>query len=230
MGETFEPGRRWRLPARTVFEGRFVRLEPLDPLRHGPDLFVATAGHDRLWDYLSYGPFPSEAAFVAWAQESAAGADPMFFALVDRRTDKACGFCTLMRIVPAHGCIEIGNICHGPAIQRTPLTTEAMHLLFSHVMSDLGYRRLEWKCNALNMPSRNAALRLGFTFEGIFRQHMVTRQKNRDTAWFSIIDSEWPVLDRAMGNWLAPSNFDADGRQVRRLGDLIAAERGETRS
>ena len=209
-------------PARTILEGRYVRLEPLDLARHGDALYEASSGPqaESLFRYLFESPFETRAAFDAWAAGAAASEDPLAFAVVDRATERAEGRASLMRIDPAHGVIETGSILFGPRLARTRGATEAIFLQAAHVFDELGYRRLEWKCNALNEPSRRAALRLGFTYEGSFRQHMVVKGESRDTAWFSITDAEWPRLKRAFGAWLDPSNFDGDGRQVRTLASL----------
>jgi RimJ/RimL family protein N-acetyltransferase len=212
-------------PTRTTLEGRYVRLEPLDPARHGDALYEAGSGPEAesLFRYLFESPFGTRAAFDAWAERAAAGEDPLAFAVVDKATGRAEGRASLMRIDPAHGVIETGSILFGPRLARTRGATEAIHLLGSYVFDDLGYRRFEWKCNALNEPSRRAALRLGFTYEGLFRRHMVVKGESRDTAWFAMVDTEWPRLKAALEAWLEPSNFDSDGRQLRTL----ASFRGE---
>lgn len=213
-------------PERVVLEGRFCRLEPLDAERHTADLYDANQADDgRGWTYLGYGPFASQADYREWVAKAAASEDPLFYAIIEARSGRAVGVATLMRIDPANGVIEVGNIKYAPALQRTPAATEAMFLLMRYVFDELGYRRYEWKCDSLNGPSRAAALRLGFTFEGIFRQAVVYKGRNRDTAWFSIIDGEWPALKRAYEDWLAPANLEADGRQRRRLADFIAEAR-----
>lgn len=211
-------------PARAPLEGRFVRLEPLDPAIHGDDLFAASTVADagERFRYLFEAPPATRAEFGAWLDRAAASEDPLHFAVIDRATGRAAGRQTLMRIEPAHGVIEIGNIYWGPAIARRPAATEALYLFARHVFDDLGYRRFEWKCNALNAPSRSAALRFGFAFEGIFRQHMVVKGQNRDTAWYAMIDAEWPMLRRAYEAWLEASNFDAEGMQRLRLSALTA--------
>lgn len=206
-------------PERTVLAGRFVRLEPLDPTRHGASLWQETHAAEGAarFQYLFEAPFADEAAFRAHLARKAASGDPLFFAIVEAATGRAIGYETLMRIDPAHRCIEVGNILYGQSLQRTPGATEAQYLLMKYVFDGLGYRRFEWKCNALNAPSRRAAERFGFTFEGVFRQHMIVRGRNRDTAWFSILDSEWPAARAAFERWLAPENFCADGTQRRTL-------------
>jgi RimJ/RimL family protein N-acetyltransferase len=208
-------------PQRQPLTGRFVRLEPLDPGQHGDDLWLALQGPDpALWDYLPYGPFASREAFDAWLVGNAQSADPLFFSVIDLSSGRAVGLLSYLRITPKDGCIEIGHIAFGQAMQRTPGSTEAVWLLARHVFDDLGYRRLEWKCNALNARSMRAAERLGFVYEGLFRQHMVSKGHNRDTAWFAIIDGEWPARRTAFERWLAADNFGAKGRQKRRLEQL----------
>src|SRR5206468_942440 len=203
-------------PGRVVLEGRDVRIEPLDPLRHGDSLFESTARpeHDALWTYMFDGPFADRAAFDESLARLAASADPLYSAIVDRASSRAAGRAALMRIEPAHRVIEVGSIVYSPRLQRTRGATEAMYLLARYVFDVLGYRRYEWKCNALNAGSRSAALRLGFTFEGIFRQHLIIKGRSRDTAWFSMLDSEWPERKSRFERWLAPENFDPDGRQL----------------
>jgi len=198
-------------PGRAAIEGDRVRLEPLDPARHAEDLFAAAQGDDALWDYLPYGPFADVGALTEHLRAQAASEDPLFFAVVV--DGAAVGVVSYLRIEPAHGCIEIGHIWFGAPLQRTPAATETIYLLARHAFDDLGNRRLEWKCDAANARSRRAAERFGFTFEGVFRQHMIVKGRNRDTAWFSLLDSEWPAARAAFEAWLAPANFDADGRQ-----------------
>ena len=210
------------LPARRVIVGRFVRLEPLDAGVHGPTLWRNVQGADAVWDYLFDGPYASEADLAASLAAKAASTDPLFWAIVDGASGEAVGYATLMRHDPAHLSIEVGNILFTPALQRRPGATEAMALLAGYAFDGLGYRRYEWKCNALNAPSRSAAERLGFTFEGVFRQHMIVKGRNRDTAWYSMLDREWPSARRAFELWLSPENFDAAGRQRRALADLRA--------
>jgi len=200
-------------------DGRLVRLEPLEADRHAVELHEAFQGHDALWDYMPYGPFTSGAAYHRWAREREAGEDPRFFVLRDAATGKPGGIASFLRITPEAGSIEVGHICISPAMQRSAAATEAMFLMMKWAF-DAGYRRYEWKCNAQNLASRRAAQRLGFSFEGVFRQHMIIKGRNRDTAWFSVIDSEWPALSEAFSLWLAPGNFDANGHQRERLSDL----------
>ena len=193
-------------------------MEPVAP-RHSQDLFAAFA-LDRAganWAYLPYGPFETLEAFETWMAETVFGRDPQFYAFVSVATGRAQGLAALMRMVPDHGVIEVGHIHLSPLVQRTAAATEGLYLLMRHAMTDLGYRRFEWKCNALNTASRRSAERLGFTFEGVFRQAHVFKGRNRDTAWFSFLDSEWPRIDAGFQAWLHPDNFDADGRQIRPL-------------
>ena len=214
-------------PARdTVLEGRSVRLAPLDPTSQADALYDNAHGpeRDRLFLYLSPTPFPDRASFRAYLEKSAASEDPLFLAILDRATGELLGHATYMRIEPAHRVIEVGNILYTPKLQRTPAATEAMYLMARHAFEDLGYRRYEWKCNALNAPSRQAAERYGFTFEGVFRQHMIVKGRNRDTAWYAMLDAEWPVRRRAFERWLDPANFDADGRQRVSLSALNARD------
>ncbi len=210
-------------PQKTELEGRFVRIEPLDPERHGRHLWQEMAGHDPLWTYMAYGPFQDQASFQTWLESRAKLEDPLSFAIIEKTSGRALGIATLMEIRPAMGVIEIGHILFSPAMQRTPCSTEAVFLLMRYAFDTLGYRRFEWKCNNDNAPSRSAAVRFGFTFEGVFRQHMIVKGRNRDTAWFSILDSEWPQRKQAFETWLAESNFDEQGRQRARLSALIAS-------
>ncbi|HUY74458.1 MAG TPA: GNAT family protein [Candidatus Dormibacteraeota bacterium] len=212
-----------RAVERSPLEGELVRLEPVDPARHGRDLFEASRHADGIWTYLAYGPFESFESFTEWLEARAASTDPLFFAVVDRQARAARGMASYMRMAPGDGVIEIGHIWFAPPLQRTRQATEAIFLLARHAFDDLGYRRLEWKCDSLNAPSRRAAERFGFTYEGIFRQHMVIKDRNRDTAWFSIIDGEWPSRRAAFEQWLAPSNFDKHGKQLRSLTEIRAA-------
>jgi RimJ/RimL family protein N-acetyltransferase len=202
-------------PVRTTLRGRLVTLLPLDPLAHGDALYDATRGDagDRLWLYLFEGPFPDRVAFDLHLRRMAASEDPLFLAILDGTSGTAVGYAAYMRIEPTHRVIEVGSILYTPRLQQTALATEAMYLMARHVFDDLGYRRYEWKCNALNAPSRRAALRFGFTFEGIFRHHMIVKGRNRDTAWFSMLDSEWPARKANFERWLDPANFGSDGRQ-----------------
>jgi len=205
---------------RVALEGELVRLELVDLARHAGQLFAAQSSAPELWEYLPYGPFESEAAFRVWLTERAATSDPMFYAIIERISGRALGMASFLRVEPGHGVIEVGHIWYSPALQRTRLATDAMYVMARHVFDDLGYRRYEWKCNALNEPSRRAAVRLGFTFEGVFRQHMVVKGENRDTAWYSMLHTEWPAAKAAFEAWLRPENFDSAGRQLRSLADL----------
>jgi RimJ/RimL family protein N-acetyltransferase len=211
-----------RAPARIALNGDLVRLEVLDPDRHAESLYTSshTPGAERLWEHLPYGPFAGQDEFIAWLNECASSADPLFFAVVDWKSMRALGMASFLRIVPQHGVIEIGHIWFAPVLQRTRQATEAIFLLASEAFDNLGYRRLEWKCDSLNIPSRRAADRFGFTFEGIFRQHMIVKGRNRDSAWFSMTDGEWTLRRAAFKAWLAPENFDDQGRQRKSLSDV----------
>jgi RimJ/RimL family protein N-acetyltransferase len=201
------------LPRREPMQGRTVTLEPLNASRHAAPLWNAVQGHDEVWQWLFDGPYANEADFTAAIARKQADTGQIFYAIVPAETGQAAGYASYLRMEPAHGVIEVGNILLSPSLQRTTAATEAMYLMARHVFEDLGYRRYEWKCNALNAPSRRAAQRLGFTFEGIFRQHMVIKGRNRDTAWFAMLDSEWPARKQAFEAWLDPGNFDVEGRQ-----------------
>jgi RimJ/RimL family protein N-acetyltransferase len=219
---------RWvppAMPARQVIDGQTVVLEPLNADAHAADLHRAFGRHDALWDYMPYGPFTSAASYHRWAKEMAPAADPMFFVLRSRETGHCGGVASYLRITPAAGSIEVGHICISPELQRSRVATEAMYLMMKAAF-EAGYRRYEWKCDARNKPSRRAAQRLGFSYEGTFRQATVVKGRNRDTAWFSVIDSEWPALSEAYLAWLSPKNFDAAGRQRERLSDLTGLVRG----
>jgi RimJ/RimL family protein N-acetyltransferase len=199
-----------------TLRGHFGAVEKLDAGRHGPDLWPLLRGHDPVWTYMSYGPFAGPNIFQFWLGEREALKDPYYYAIVGR-DGRAVGLSTLMEIRPATRVIEVGHIVYSPALQRTPLGTEAQYLLARYAIETLRYRRYEWKCNALNAPSRSAALRYGFTFEGILRQHMIVKGHSRDTAYFSMLDSEWPTRKAAFERWLAPDNFDSNGRQITKL-------------
>ncbi len=206
-------------PQRAALDGCYVDLVPLDPQTHVDALWEAVRGpeNDHLWAYLFAGPFGNRAAFQADLEKKAAADDPLYFAIIDKPSNRAVGMASLMRIDPPNRCIEVGGILFTPALQRKRGATEAMYLLARYIFEGLGYRRYEWKCNALNQPSRAAALRLGFQFEGIFRQHMIVKGRNRDTAWFAMLDSEWPACKAAFEHWLDPANFDEHGKQKRSL-------------
>jgi RimJ/RimL family protein N-acetyltransferase len=209
-------------PAQRPLEGERVRLEPLDPERHADDLLAAAAGDPRLWDYLPYGPFADAGAYAAWVERHQSDDDPRFYAIVDEATGRAAGVASYLRIEPDHGVIEIGHIWFGAALQRTPEATEAIYVLARHAFDDLGHRRLEWKCDAANARSRAAAERFGFTYEGTFRQHLIVKGRNRDSAWYSLLDGEWPAARTAFEAWLDPANFGPEGAQRRRLQELRA--------
>lgn len=215
-------------PPRTPIEGRFCRLEMLDAGKHAADLFAANQldKDGRNWTYLAYGPFAKLDEYRAWVETVQKSDDPLFHAIIDRATGKAVGVATLMRVDPANGVIETGHLNYSPLLQKKPAATEAMFLLMRRVFDELDYRRYEWKCDSLNAPSRAAAERLGFIYEGLFRQASVYKGRNRDTAWFSMIDSEWPALKRAYEAWLDAANFDASGAQKNSLSALIKRERG----
>lgn len=202
-------------PPRTPIEGRYCRLEPLDALRHAGDLYTAysQAPDGRDWTYLSVGPFDDPQRYRDYCERAAASTDPLHFAVIDRATGAAVGTLALMRIDPANGVIEVGHVTFSPLLKQTPLSTEAQFLLMRRAFDELGYRRYEWKCDSLNAPSRKAAARLGFQFEGIFRQAVVYKGRTRDTAWFSITDGEWPAVRAGFERWLAADNFDEQGRQ-----------------
>ena len=208
-----------RRPERVTIEGRYVRLTPV-AAEHAGAVYQATSGseNDGLWQWMADGPFGSREEFEESWQRKMASTDPMFYSVIDSASGIAAGYGSLMRIDPANGCIEVGNIMYSPSLQRTPAATEAQYLLARYVFEELGNRRYEWKCNALNAPSRRAALRFGFQFEGVFRQHMLVKGKNRDTAWFSMLDSEWPARKASFEAWLDPENFDGEGKQRVRLG------------
>ncbi len=209
-------------PARVTLEGRFARLEPLDPVKHARDLYDATHGPDReaIWAYIGDGPYADFESFRVSLESKAKSDDPLFFAIIDKATGKAMGYSTLMRIDVPNRVIEVGNIVYGSAMQKTPLATEVQFLLMRHAFDDLGFRRYEWKCNALNAPSRRAADRYGFTYEGLFRQHMIIKGRNRDTTWYAIVDADWPRIKSGFERWLSPDNFTPDGQQKKSLAAL----------
>lgn len=220
--KTGDPVTGWTVPPApgpAVIEGRSVRLERLDAARHAAPLHAAYAADPWVWDYMAYGPFAGADAYRAWVEAMSREADPYFYALVPRATGAAAGVASFLRITPAHGTIEVGHICLAPAMQGTVAATEALFRMAEWVFAS-GYRRYEWKCDAMNLPSRRAAERLGFSFEGVFRQHMVIKGRNRDTAWFAMTDRDWPALARAYADWLDAANFDEAGRQRRSLSAL----------
>ena len=206
-------------PPRTNMQGRYCRIEPFDVSRHGADLLEAFLQdtHHLNWTYLPYGPFASLDEFESWAQLNCTGDDPLFHSIIDEQREQAVGMASYLRIDPPVGVIEVGHIHLSPLMQATRLSTECMYLMMSRVFDELGYRRYEWKCDALNQPSVNAALRLGFQFEGIFRQATMYKGRNRDTAWLAILDKDWPRLKAGFETWLEPDNFNEDGTQKQRL-------------
>jgi len=213
-------------PDRVVLTGRYIRVEPLHAATHGADLFRAVQGpgaDPELWSYMPNGPYAAERVFLEDLDVREASPDPLFFAIVDPELTEARGIASLMRIDVANGVGEIGHIWFGPSLQRTRAATEAIFLLANYLLTELGYRRLEWKCNDLNNRSRRAADRYGFTYEGTFRQHSVVKGRNRDTAWYSIIDRDWPAIRIGFEEWLDPANFDETGSQKRRLEDFRRA-------
>jgi len=212
----------WTPPAAPfpeVIKGRYAQLELLEAEKHGALLFRAFEGHDHVWDYMPYGPFSSASQYYRWAREAQEMTDTIFYAIRNLETGAYEGVASFLRINPAAGSIEVGHINMSPALQNTRASSEAMYLMMAWAF-DAGYRRYEWKCNALNLPSRRAAQRLGFSYEGVFRQAAIVKNRNRDTAWFAAIDLEWPALKEAFAAWLNPSNFSSDGRQIERLSDL----------
>ncbi len=214
------------VPERIVLQGRSVRLEPLDLDRHEDALWAAAQAANDIpgfWTYLSYGPFSDRESFHQHLAKNAASSDPLYFAAVDQASGQAVGVATLMRIDAASGVAEVGHIWFGPELRRSTAATEAIYLFANYIFSELGYRRFEWKCNDLNAPSRRAAERFGFHYEGTFRNHLVMRGHSRDTAWYAIIDEDWPLVRDAFIAWLDPSNFDADGQQIRRLEEVRRA-------
>ena len=217
-------------PPRSPMEGRFCRVEPIDIDRHAADLFEAFRAdkEGRIWTYMPYGPLASERAVRDWMAKVCLGDDPLFHAIVERESGKAVGVASYLRIVPAVGVIEVGHINYSPLLQRRPAATEAMYLMMRRVFAELGYRRYEWKCDALNARSCRAAERLGFGYDGLFRQATIYKGRNRDTAWYSVLDGDWPALRRAYEAWLAAENFDAAGAQKASLGSLIAEQRDKT--
>ena len=205
-------------PLPVTLRGQYVTLKPLDALQHGPSIWEAVRDQDQVWTWLADGPYSNKADLCQALAEKQASTSAVFFAILpEGHPSTAAGYASLMRIEPTHGVVEVGNILLSPILQRTRAATEAMYLMARYIFEDLGYRRYEWKCNALNEPSRRAALRLGFSFEGIFRQHMVIKDRNRDTAWFAMLDHEWPVRKQALETWLDPANFDPSRTQKSRL-------------
>jgi RimJ/RimL family protein N-acetyltransferase len=226
VGPPVEPLPSGRAPERAPLAGVDVRLEPVDAAAHAASLYRLSHARPEdvgLWTYLAYGPFEGPGAFERWLEERAQSPDPLFFTIVDQASGGAAGMASYLNIVPANGSIEIGHIWFAPVLQKTRAATEAIYLLARHAFDELGYRRLEWKCDALNAASIRAARRFGFTYEGTFRQHMVVKGRNRDTAWFALLDRDWPAQRAAFERWLAPDNFDRDGRQRVALSALTVA-------
>jgi RimJ/RimL family protein N-acetyltransferase len=224
IGPPVDPLPSGRSPERRAVAGAEVRLEPVAVAAHASSLYARSHARPEdaaLWTYLPYGPFADQGAFERWLAGRAGSEDPLFFALVEHASGRASGMASYLNIVPTMGCIEIGHIWFAPPLQRTRAATEAIYMMCRHLFDDLGYRRLEWKCNALNEASIRAARRFGFTYEGTFRQHMIVKGRNRDTAWYALLDHEWPRVRAGMERWLAPDNFDGDGRQRTSLGSLI---------
>jgi RimJ/RimL family protein N-acetyltransferase len=209
-------------PPRTAMEGRLCRIEPIDVERHAADLHAANLEdkEGRNWTYLAYGPIARLEDYRDWMRKTCLGDDPLFQAVIDLASGRAVGVASYLRIDPAPGVIEVGHINYAPPLQGTTAATEAMFLMMQRVFDELGYRRYEWKCDALNAPSRAAALRLGFQFEGIFRQATVYKSRNRDTAWYAIVDRDWPALKARYRRWLDSENFDSAGRQRRKLSEI----------
>ncbi len=203
-------------PEPVTIQGRYGRIEKLNAAKHGSEIWEAGKGHDEVWTYLSQSPFAKRQDFDAYLEMASSREDPYAYAIIDA-DNRTLGFATLMEIRPANRVIEVGNILYSPPLQKTPLATEVQYLLARYAFEELGNRRYEWKCNSLNAPSRRAAERFGFTYEGTFRQHMIIKGKNRDTAWYAMLDSEWPARKRAFEAWLSPENFDAQGRQKKKL-------------
>lgn len=224
LGETLKNWTPPEPPAGDVLEGRYAKLAPLSAEAHAALLYRAFAGHDAVWDYMPVGPFSSAAQYHRWVRDHEGQADPFFYAIQNKDSGQWEGAASYLRIKPDSGSIEVGYISLSPALQRTRAATDAMYLMMKWAF-DAGYRRYEWKCNALNAASRRAAQRLGFSYEGIFRQATVVKGRNRDTAWFAVIDAEWPALKEAFEVWLAPANFDAEGQQIEKLGDLTGLVR-----
>ncbi|WP_372737245.1 GNAT family N-acetyltransferase [Neptunomonas sp.] len=219
MGDRLEYWQSRPIPQRKVMPGRYCSVEPLQPEAHAEQLYQAFAEDTQEvnWTYLPYGPFKSFESFNQWLSDSCSTDDPLFFVIIDKRTSVAVGLVSFLRIDAAVGVIEVGHIHFSPRLQQTRLATEAMYLMMRRVFDDLGYRRYEWKCDACNEGSKKAALRLGFRFEGVFRQATIYKQRNRDTAWFSVIDKEWPAIRAGLEDWLDHTNFDHHGQQRKGL-------------
>ena len=213
-------------PTRTAMTGRYCAVEPLQPGGHAADLYQAYMEdkEHRVWTYMSYGPFHTFEDYRRWLESYGTGDDPLFHAVIDLKSSRAAGVASYLNLKPDVGVVEVGHISYSPQLQKTPAVTEAMFLMMRRAFDELGYRRYEWKCDALNAASRTAAERLGFVFEGVFRQATIYKGRNRDTAWYSIIDAQWPALKKAIERWLEPGNFDAQGRQRLRLSNVINQE------
>lgn len=213
-------------PPRTAMTGRYCAVEPLQPGGHAADLYQAYMEdkEHRVWTYMSYGPFHTFEDYRRWLESYGTGDDPLFHAVIDLKLSRAAGVASYLNLKPDVGVVEVGHISYSPQLQKTPAVTEAMFLMMRRAFDELGYRRYEWKCDALNAASRTSAERLGFVFEGVFRQATIYKGRNRDTAWYSIIDAQWPALKKAIERWLEPGNFDAQGRQRLRLSDVINQE------
>ncbi len=218
IGEPVNPLPPLRFPDLRSIPGQWMSLEPLQAAKHGAALYKSFVGRDAtLWTYMPYGPFESDTMFQSWLTEREQTRDPWFHTYCNRKTGTPMGMGAFMRADPKNGVIEIGNIWMSPDLQKTREATEVIYLMMEYAFEDLGVRRLEWKCDSLNAPSRKAAQRFGFTFEGIFRQHMIIKGRNRDTAWFAMMDHEWPEARRAFKAWLQSDNFDTTGKQISRL-------------
>jgi RimJ/RimL family protein N-acetyltransferase len=228
VGPSIDPHPAKR-PERVTLKGRWITLVPLDPQAHAEALYEGSNGdavRESVWTYLFDGPYSNLEEFRVSLEAKARSTDPLFFAIIDNASGQAVGYQTFLRVDPPNRVIEVGNILYTLAMQRTVGATEAQYLFARHVFEELGYRRHEWKCNALNAPSRRAAERFGFTFEGIFRQHMIVKGRNRDTAWFAMLDSEWPARKAAYERWLKSDNFDSNGRQKIALSTLMPKGNG----
>ncbi|MBG90863.1 MAG: GNAT family N-acetyltransferase [Actinobacteria bacterium] len=226
LGEPVDHWEGCSFPPFTVMTGKWVVLMPVKNTDFASQLFDAYQldGDGKVWDYLPYGPFDSVAKYRSWMIENCLGTDPQFYAIIDRKTNKALGIASYLRISPENGSIEVGHLAYSPMLQRTRLSTEVMYLMMNRVF-ELGYRRYEWKCNSLNIKSRQAAERIGMTFEGVFRQMMVVKGRNRDTAWYSIIDKEWPKIRQGFLDWMEDENFNNDNIQKSRLINCINSYR-----
>jgi len=209
-------------PSPIEMSGSFCQLQPLNCAKHAEDLYshFQLDSENKIWTYLPYGPFKDFSEFSNWLTQKSQSQDPLFFAIIDKNSGRALGVASFLRMVENNGVIEVGHINYSPKLQKTPAATEAMYLMMQYAFEELGYRRYEWKCDSLNNGSRNAATRLGFTFEGIFRQALIYKGRNRDTAWYSITDQEWPALKTAFESWLASSNFNEQGVQIKSLGEI----------